>query len=140
MKKRGIHIIRRLRLGARQLLLGLIALQILNLSVGNPGSWDDTSYDYSYTYNKTYDPTESAVEWIVELSCGQQPDFSYSLHESPGKTSQLKNWHWKTDLQQVVTEIKIVPIISRPCSELPAVRIPTQPKDTFSPPPEQMFA
>ncbi|HEY6901308.1 MAG TPA: hypothetical protein VI233_11715 [Puia sp.] len=134
MKRLGKHI-------ARQLLLGLVALQILNLSVGNPGSWDDTSYDYSYTYNKTYDPTETAVEWIVELSYGQQQRFSYTFHDhgDSGKVA-LKNWHWKTDLQKTVTEIPVIPATSRPKAELPAIRIPSQPKDTFSPPPEHTLA
>lgn len=140
MKKRGIHIIRRLLLGPRQLLLVVVALQILNLSVGNPGSWDDTSYDYSYAYNKTYDPTESAVEWIVELNYGQQQRFNYTFHDHGGAGKvALKLLHWKTDLLKTVTEIHIVPVISRPCPERPAIRIPSQPKDTFSPPPEQIL-
>ena len=82
----------------RQILLGIMALQILNLSVGNAFTGDD-EYDYSYTYNKTYDPTETAVEWIVELKYGQQPGFSYDSHQD-GTKCLLKTFHWKTDLRQ----------------------------------------
>jgi hypothetical protein len=51
MGKKRLHI-------GRQLILWIVALQLLNLSVGSafPG---DNGYDYSYTYNKTYDPTET---------------------------------------------------------------------------------
>lgn len=132
MKRYGKHI-------ARQLLLGLIALQVLNLSVGNPDSWDGANYDYSYTYNKTYDPTESAVELIVELKYGQQPGFSYSLHEDASK-SPTKSLHWKTDLQAPITTLPPTPVIVRIHPELPVVRIVSQPLDTFSPPPERSFA
>jgi len=128
LKRRAIHI-------ARQLILGLIALQILNLSVGNPSSWDGANYDYSYTYNKTYDPTESAVELIVEMSYGQQPGFSFTAHEDASK-SPNKSMHWKTDLQTIVTEQAVIPAVSRIHPEQPAVRIASQPQDTFSPPPE----
>ena len=86
----------RLRYTGRQILLCIIALQILNLSVGNTFTGDD-GYDYSYTYNKTYDPTETAVEWIIELKYGQQPAFSYDTHQD-GTKCLLKTFHWKTDL------------------------------------------
>jgi hypothetical protein len=132
MKKHGIIIV-------RQLLLGIIALQILNLSVGSPTSWDVSTYDYSYTYNKTYDPTESAVEWIVELKWGQQPGFSYNLHEDAGK-SPTKSFHWKTDLQKTVTELAFIPIVRKHRPDLPVSRIISHPKDTFSPPPEKAVA
>jgi len=119
----------------RKLLLGLFALQILNLSVGNPDAWDGANYDYSYTYNKTYDPTESAVEWIVELSYGQQPGFSYTLHEDASK-SPTKSLHWKTDLQETTAELHWMPEIIRLHPELPLIRITPQPLQIFSPPPE----
>jgi hypothetical protein len=132
MKKCGMNL-------GRQLLIGIVALQILNLSVGSPASWDVSTYDYSYTYNKTYDPTESAVEWIVEMKCGQQPGFSYNLHENAAK-SPTKNFHWKTDLQTTVTEPTFIPPLRQPRPEPPALRIHTRPQDTFSPPPETTFA
>jgi hypothetical protein len=119
----------------KKLLLGLFALQILNLSVGNPDSWDGADYDYSYTWNKGYDPTESAVEWLVEMSYGQQPGFSYTLHEDASKSSG-KGLHWKTDLQEIAAELPWIPRIIRLHPELPAIRITPQPLETFSPPPE----
>ena len=128
MKKKGIYI-------GRQLLIGIFALQILNLSVGSPTSWDVSTYDYSYAYNKTYDPTESAVEWIVEMKYGQQPGFNYNLHEDAGK-SPTKSFHWKTDLQKTSPDPLFIPSLSAPHPERPALRILTQPQDDFSPPPE----
>ena len=87
---------------ARQLILWIIALQILNLSVGSAFTWDN-GYDYSYGYNETYDPTETAVEWIVELNYGQQPAFSYDTHQD-GAKCLIKTFHWKTDLQRSLPE------------------------------------
>jgi hypothetical protein len=124
---------------ARQLLLGLIALQVLNLSIGNPDPWDGANYDYSYTYNKTYDPTESAVEWIVELKYGQQPGFSYNLHEDASK-SPTKSLHWKTDLQAAATTLPPTPTFILIHPERPVARITTQPLDIYSPPPEPSIA
>src|SRR5260221_8578997 len=132
MKKHGIFI-------GRQILLGIIAMQILNLSVGSPTSWDVSTYDYSYAYNKTYDPTEWAVEWIVEMERGQQPGFSYNLHEDAGK-SPTKSYHWKTDLQKTIVAPLFIPTLRKFRQELPALRILSHPQDTFSPPPEDFFA
>ena len=131
MGRKGLHT-------GRQLLLWIIALQILNLSVGSVFAWDN-DYDYAYTYNKTYDPTESAVEFIVEMKCGQQPGFSYNLHEDAGK-SPTKTFHWKTDLQKTVLEPAFIPTVRSPHMMLPDPRIISQPQDTFSPPPEAAFA
>src|SRR5579872_3027936 len=86
----------------RQLILWIITLQMLNLSVGSTFS-SDNAYDYAYTYNKNYDPTETAVEWIVELSWGQQPSFSYDQHQDACKCL-MKTFHWKTDLQRSLPE------------------------------------
>ncbi len=126
MSKQGIYI-------GRQLLLALIALQILNLSVGSQTV--DAAYDYSYTYNKNYDPTESAVEWIVELKCGQQPAFSYNTHQDTGK-SPIKSLHWKTDLQSPLSTPVLPGITRSQRSELPVLRISSPAAETFSPPPE----
>ena len=128
---------RRIAWSGRQILLGIMALQILNLSVGSPVSWDDSIYDYSYSYNKTFDPTESAVEWIVEMNCGQQPRFSYSLHDNQNMGKSLsKSFHWKTDLQMSLPEPAFVRVSHETRVELPASRILFQPRVTFSPPPE----
>jgi hypothetical protein len=57
MGRKGLHT-------GRQLLLWIIALQVLNLSVGSVFAWDN-DYDYAYTYNKTYDPTETALRPVL---------------------------------------------------------------------------
>ena len=131
MKRKGRHIV-------RQLILGLIALQILNLSVGiEPDA--DSGYDYSYSYNKTYDPTESAVEWIVELNYGQQAAFSYDIHEDAAK-SPVKSIHWKTDLQTIVLAPVFFPEVSTYCGEMASGDLLCPHQETAYPPPEQLFA
>jgi hypothetical protein len=118
----------------RQFLLGIIALQILNLSVGNTFSGDD-DYDYSYAYNKTYDPTETAVEWIIELKYGQQPAFSYDAHED-GTKCLFKTFHWKTDLQQPVRKpVLLVPVKRRRADIADDIPLHSCP-DIPTPPPE----
>ena len=76
----------------RQAVIVVLALQLLNISVGSQPAVAD--YDYAYSYNKTYDPTESAVEFIVEMEYGQQSRFSYSDHSDNGKNT-LKSFHWQ---------------------------------------------
>lgn len=130
MLKRILHI-------GRQILLGIIALQILNLSVGNAFTGDD-GYDYSYTYNKTYDPTETAVEWIIEMNYGQQQAFSYDTHED-GSKCLLKTFQWKTDLGEpaykpiLLSLPKLRHIIMS--DDIPAPSV----SDIPSPPPEDPF-
>jgi hypothetical protein len=118
----------------RQLILWIIALQILNLSVGSVFSVDN-NYDYAYSYNKNYDPTESAVEWIVELTCGQQQAFSYDQHDDACKCL-LKAFHWKTDWRSSLSEPAVFPPAPRPRFELPACPLVSADTETFSPPPE----
>jgi hypothetical protein len=122
----------------RQILLCVIALQILNLSVGNTFTGDD-GYDYSYSYNKTYDPTETAVEWIIELKYGQQAAFSYDTHQD-GTKCLLKTFHWKTDLRGPVFKPVLLPqpkqthlLIS---DDIPTLSV----SDIPSPPPEDPVA
>lgn len=122
---------------SKQFLIGLMALQILNLSVGSPANAD--TYDYSYTYNKSYDPTETAVEWIVELEYGQKPEFSYTQHAETGKGAS-KSMHWKTDLQKVIFEPLFVARLLIQHPERPSCSLPSQPQETFSPPPEDARA
>jgi len=131
MKKKGIFI-------ARQLLLGIVALQVLNLSVGSVFAGDN-DYDYSYTYNTGYDPTESAVEWIVELNYGQQPGFSYDTHED-GSKCLVKTFHWKTDLQRVLPEPEIFAKPRRLRIEIPARPLLSPTPERVSPPPEATIA
>lgn len=118
----------------RQLILWIIALQILNLSVGSAFSSDDI-YDYAYSYNKTYDPTETAVEWIVELRYGQQPDFSYN-RQTDSNTCLMKTFHWKTDLRHSRPEPPSAPTVRTHHLELPAASLVSVDAETFSPPPE----
>ena len=132
MLLRGVYI-------GRQILFGIIALQILNLSVGGPMSWDALTYDYSCAYNKTFDPTETAVEWIIEMNYGQQPGFSYNLHAGTTKCI-TKTMHWKTDLQKTGPEMVILPRPLEPRLERPVSRILSHLQETFSPPPETALA
>ncbi len=127
MRKKGIYI-------GRQLLLWVIALQILNLSVGSAFSGDN-AYDYSYTYNNSYDPTETAVEWIIELKYGQQPAFSYDSHEDAGKCL-MKTFHWKTDLQPGMPAPVVLPLVSTPHGEYSAHPLVVRAAEKVSPPPE----
>ena len=128
MKRKGIYL-------ARQLVLGLIALQILNLSVGNSFNTDD-GYDYSYSYNKNYDPTESAVEWIVELNYGQQQAFSYDVHQEDAGKTPVKAFHWKTDVQHYLPLPAIFLGIMTPRVEIPSGSLLSPAYDQVSPPPE----
>lgn len=130
MKQKALYI-------SRQFLIGIIALQFLNLSVGSQACGDD-EYDYSYSYNKSYDPTETAVEWIVEMKYGQQPAFSYDSHSDTNKNIS-KTFHWQTDLP----EYRLVQVgDSLPKthgSEPPRQRIPSRAADILSPPPEELI-
>ena len=122
----------------RQLILWIIALQILNLSVGSAFSADN-DYDYAYSYNKNYDPTETAVEWIVELKCGQQPAFSYDGHADTSKCL-MKTFHWKTDLRTYLHEHPAAPQVLTPRIELPARPLVSPDSEIFTPPPEDRTA
>jgi hypothetical protein len=128
MGRKGIYI-------GRQLLLWIIALQVLNLSVGSAFSWDN-AYDYSYTYDKSYDPTETAVEWIIELQYGQQPAFSYDAHEDAGKCL-MKTFHWKTDLQPGMPAPVVLPLVNKPHGECSVHPLVAHAAETVSPPPER---
>lgn len=121
------------------MLLGIIALQVLNLSIGSSFNMDD-SYDYSYSYNKTYDPTESAVEWIVELNYGQQPGFSYATHQEDAGKSPVKGIHWKTDIQHYLPLPVFFPTIGIPHTEMPSQPLLSPTYERVSPPPEVSIA
>src|ERR1700761_1034578 len=115
----------------RQLILWIITLQILNVSVGSAFSADN-AYDYAYSYNKNYDPTETAVEWIVELKCGQQPAFSYNKHADANKCL-TKTFHWKTDLRRYLPEEPAVTPVLSPRVELPARPLASPDTEIFTP-------
>lgn len=122
----------------RQLILWIIALQILNLSVGSAFSADN-DYDYANSYNKSYDPTETAVEWIVELKCGQQPAFSYNRHADANKCL-VKTFHWKTDLRRYLPGPPVLSPVLSPRIELPACSLVSPDSEIFTPPPEDKIA
>jgi len=126
MGRKGLHI-------GRHLLLWIIALQVLNLSVGSVFAWDN-DYDYAYTYNKTYDPTETAVEWIVEVAYGQQPAFSYDAHQDCGKCL-IKTFHWKTDLQPVLPDPVFFAVARNRRVEFPEGALASPNADMLTPPP-----
>ena len=127
---------KKIRYTGRQLILWIIALQILNLSVGSAFS-SDSAYDYAYSYNKNYDPTETAVEWIVELNCGQQPGFSYD-RQADANTCLMKTFHWKTDLSHSLAEPMLFPAAPRRRVEFPGSPLVSPDAETFSPPPESL--
>jgi len=118
----------------RQALVGIIALQLLNVSIGSQTTWD-CDYDYSYTYNNTYDPTETALEWIVELKYGQQKDFSYNNHSDTSK-NLMKSFHWQTDRQDDPLPAPLRSIVQTLQGEGPEKAIPYPPTEIVSPPPE----
>ena len=61
----------------RQLLILILALQLLNLSICSESYWD--TYSLSDTNNETsIDPTETVLEWVVEMKMGQLDIFNYS--------------------------------------------------------------
>lgn len=78
---------------ARQLLLGIIMLQLLNLSICSQSYWE--YYNYS-SHANSYDPTETIVEWVVEMKKGNQDIFSYN--SSLGLKGLSKNFSWHVDL------------------------------------------
>jgi hypothetical protein len=133
MKKKAIYIL-------RQLLVGIVALQLLNLSIDSQAYLDnDCIYDYSYAYNLNYDPTESAVEWIIEMNCGQQSRFSYDDHSDSNKTI-IKTFHWQTDLHQhkLALPYRVATRCRKP--EEPGQKIPSRALEIISPPPDTLPA
>jgi hypothetical protein len=119
---------------ARKLLLAVIALQLLNISLGTQNI-QETDYDYSYSYNKSYDPTETAVEWIVEMQYGQQSGFSYSNHSDNSK-NLIRSFHWQTTLRRFVVKIPAIYVIRTVYPERPEQPVLSRAIAPFSPPPE----
>lgn len=129
MKKKAFYI-------TRLVLVWAIALQLLNLSIDSQAYWDsDTQYDYSYAYYNTYDPTESAVEWIIEMNCGQQERFNYDNRTDPGKNI-IKSFHWQVDLFRHALEAPCKLSLKTPKSEEPGQKIPMPSSEIISPPPD----
>lgn len=129
MKKKAIYI-------SRQILVGIVALQLLNLSIDSQAYLDnDSTYDYSYAYNTNYDPTESAVEWIIEMNCGQQSRFSYGDHSDSNKNI-IKTFHWQTDLHQYKLALPYRPATRSWKPEEPGQKILFRALEIISPPPD----
>jgi hypothetical protein len=123
---------------ARQILIGIVALQFLNMSVGSEAYWDNY-YDYSYAYNKSYDPTETAVELIIEIKYGQQPGFTYDHSTDTGK-NMAGAFHWHTDLQVIQLPCPHKLEIKCPRREGPVKKILSPSTDIVSPPPKPMVS
>jgi hypothetical protein len=87
-----------LSLIGKRLLVGVIALQLLNLSICSEAYWDYDSLIYSST-NEKYDPTETILEWVIEIKYGQQKIFSYD-HDLDSTKNISKHFHFQTDLQR----------------------------------------
>jgi hypothetical protein len=121
----------------RQALITILALQLLNISIGSQPN-TDADYDYSYSYNKTYDPTETAVEWIVEMECGQQARFSYTNHTDTGKSLQ-KSFHWQATTPVTTIQPPHYPqplIIPYTCRSEKLIPAPI--REILTPPPQQV--
>jgi hypothetical protein len=123
---------KKVSLVARNLLVLIIALQLLNLSICSEAYWDD--YDYAYSSLNSYDPTETIVEWVVEMKYGQQDIFSYN--NSIEKKIIAKSFHWQTDLHQwELTGIDRCQASDFGASKLSGkIKLPTL--EIVSPPPE----
>jgi hypothetical protein len=83
----------------KQLLVGVIAFQLLNLSICSEAYWEYDSLIYSSTNGK-YDPTETILEWVIEIKYGQQKVFSYD-HDLDSTKNISKHFHFQTDLQKL---------------------------------------
>jgi hypothetical protein len=83
----------------KQLLIAVIALQLLNLSICSEAYWEYDSLIYRNS-NGNYDPTETILEWVVEIKYGQQKNFSYD-HDMDATKNISKHFHFQTDLQKL---------------------------------------
>lgn len=116
----------------RQLLLGILILQLLNLSICSESYWE--YYNYA-DHSNSYDPTETFVEWVVELKKGNQDAFSYN--NSINLKGLCKNFAWHVDLHHHFPVCALTrPVIGHlrisPKSDMPVAAC----LDILSPPPE----
>ena len=115
----------------RQLLVGIVLLQLLNLSICGQPYWD--YYDYSVAH--TYDPTETIVEWVVEWKKGNQDAFSYTSNINLKGLN--KNFAWHVDMHHHLPSL--MPALLSTLS-IHAEKISPPPTSTcieiLSPPPE----
>jgi len=117
---------------ARQLLLGIIMLQLLNLSICSQTYWE--YYNYS-SHANTYDPTETIVEWVVEMKQGNQSAFSYT--NSLNLKGISKNFSWHIDMHH---HFLLLHPVDRNDKALRGEDLVEQPKsiclDILTPPPD----
>lgn len=115
----------------RQLLVGLIFLQLLNLSICSEVYWQY----YNYSPASRYDPTESVVEWVIEWKKGNQEAFSYT--QGINLKGMKGSFSWHVDPSCVPQMLPARPDASPFFhSELPYSPLVSVCIDTFSPPPE----
>lgn len=119
---------------ARQLLIGMVMLQLLNLSICTQSYWE--YYNYS-SHSNTYDPTETIVEWVVETKKGNQDIFSYT--SSLNLKGLSKNFSWHVDLHHSLPSLHpVIPGKRLPgCEEIHG-KPKSIPLDILSPPPEYL--
>lgn len=122
----------------KQVLIGVIAFQLLNLSICSEAYWDYDSLIYSSTNGK-YDPTETILEWVIEIKYGQQKIFSYD-HDMDSTKNISKHFHFQTDLQkfEIAGLFHLQPLQIKPDSIPPALCNAWQ--EIHYPPPRQSFS
>ncbi len=79
-----------------RLLIGIVAFQVLNLSISNSPNFADI-YSYYYSTQTGSDPTEAIVELIVEARYGQQDIFTCKTCPETNKSS-CKAFYYQPDL------------------------------------------
>jgi len=116
---------------ARQLLIGVLLLQLINLSLCSESYWEY----YNYSSTNSYDPTETIVEWMVEWKKGNQDAFSYANNIS--LKGLCKSFAWHVDIQHGF--YPLLPVRSSVSAD-PGDRISPTPAaaciEILSPPPE----
>ena len=116
---------------ARQLLIGLLLLQLVNLCLCTESYW--TYYNYSSA--NTYDPTETIVEWVVEWRKGNQDAFSYS--HTINLKGLCKNFAWHVDILHSFPLPQTGCLSSSPAPQERITRVPLAACiEILSPPPE----
>jgi len=116
----------------RQLLILILALQLLNLSICSESYWD--SYSLSNTNNEgSIDPTETVLEWVVEMKMGQLDIFNYTHGIDPKSLS--KCFHWQIDLEEHILQASEISSASSSYEDMMFKKIPIAPSNTSHPPP-----
>ena len=83
---------------ARQLLISIVFLQLLNLSICSESYVDyNLGMVFNYSTSNNYDPTETIVEWVVEWKKGNIDAFTYK--NDIGLKGISKNFAWHIDMQ-----------------------------------------